>query len=37
MLVGPDPSGRLLQVGVATAEGIEFIIHAMVARPRFLR
>ena len=37
MLVGPDPSGRLLEIGVATAEGIDFIIHAMLARPRFLR
>ena len=37
MLVGPDPSGRLLEVGVASAEGIDVIIHAMVARPRFLR
>ena len=37
MLVGPDLSGRLLEIGVATAEGIDFIIHAMLARPRFLR
>jgi len=37
MLIGADPSGRLLEVGVASTEGIDFIIHVMVARPRFLR
>jgi hypothetical protein len=37
MLVGADGAGRLLEVGTATAEGIEFIIHAMPARPKFLR
>jgi hypothetical protein len=24
MLIGPDPAGRLLEVGTATAEGTEF-------------
>jgi hypothetical protein len=37
MLIGPDISGRLLEVGVAAAEGVEFIVHAMPARPKFLR
>lgn len=37
MLVGADEAGRLLEIGVATAEGVEFIVHAMAARPRFLR
>lgn len=38
MLIGGDPSGRPLEIGVATSEdGIEFIIHAMPARPRFMR
>jgi hypothetical protein len=37
MLVGADEGGRLLGVGVATAEGVDFIVHAMAARPRFLR
>jgi hypothetical protein len=37
MLIGPDRSGRLLEVGVASAEGLDFILHAMPARPRFLR
>ena len=35
MLIGPDPSARMLEIGVAEAEGIEFIIHAMAARPKF--
>jgi hypothetical protein len=37
MLVGADISGRLLEVGVAVGEGIEFIVHAMPARQKFLR
>lgn len=37
MLVGPDQAGRMLEVGVANAEGVDFIIHAMGARPKFLR
>jgi len=36
MLVGPDQSARLLEIGVAQAEGIDFIVHAMPARPRFM-
>ena len=36
MLIGPDRSASLLEIGVATAEGIDFIVHAMVARQRFL-
>ena len=36
MLIGPDTSARLLEIGVAEAEGIEFIVHAMAARPKFL-
>lgn len=37
MLIGGDESGRMLEIGVAAAEGIEFIVHAMAARDRFLR
>jgi len=37
MLVGADNNGRPLEVGVATAEGVEFIVHAMPARPKFSR
>jgi hypothetical protein len=36
MLIGPDTTARLLEIGVAEAEGIEFIVHAMPARPKFL-
>jgi len=36
MLIGGDESGRMLEIGAAAAEGIEFI-HAMPARERFLR
>ena len=38
MIVGGDQAGRLLEVGVATSdEGTEFIVHAMTARPKYLR
>ena len=37
MLVGPDAAARLLEIGVASSEGIDFIVHAMPARPKFLR
>jgi hypothetical protein len=37
MLIGADEAGRLLEIGVATAEGVEFIVHAMPARPKFER
>jgi hypothetical protein len=37
MLIGPDPSARLLEIGVSTREGIEFVVHAMPARPKFIR
>ncbi|HEX6338295.1 MAG TPA: hypothetical protein VFZ85_15140 [Jiangellaceae bacterium] len=38
MLIGGDRSGDPLEIGVATSdEGIEFIVHAMAARPKFLR
>ena len=36
MLIGPDQAGRFLEIGVASAEGLEFVIHAMPARDRFL-
>ena len=36
MLIGADSAGRVLEVGVAIANGIEFIVHAMPARPKFL-
>ena len=37
MFVGPDHSGRLLEIGVADGDGIEFVIHAMPARDKYLR
>ena len=37
MLIGGDESGRMLEIGVAAAEGIEFIVHALPAREKFLR
>jgi hypothetical protein len=36
MLIGPDRAARMLEIGVAHAEGIDFIVHAMPARPKFL-
>lgn len=36
MLVGPSESGALLEIGIAYAEGIDFIVHAMPARARYL-
>jgi hypothetical protein len=37
MLIGPDLSARLLEVGVSANDGIDFIVHAMPARPKFIR
>ena len=31
MLIGSDQDRRLLEVGVAEADGVEFIVHAMAA------
>lgn len=36
MLIGPDQSAMLLEIGLAHAEGIDLIVHAMLARPKFL-
>ena len=36
MLIGADTAGRVLEIGVAESEGIDFIIHAMPARAKFL-
>ena len=36
MLIGPDRAARLLEIGVAAADGVEFVVHAMAARSRFL-
>jgi hypothetical protein len=37
MLIGADRAGRPLEVGTTTAEGVEFVVHAMPARPKYLR
>ncbi len=36
MLIGADTAGRILEVGVTSADGVEFIVHAMSARSKFL-
>lgn len=36
VLIGGDQAARLLEIGVTVGDGIEFIVHAMPARPRFL-
>ena len=36
MLIGADESARLIEIDVARSEGIEFIVHAMTARRKFL-
>jgi len=37
MLIGADDSSRMLDVGAAVGDGVEFIVHAMPARQKFLR
>lgn len=38
MITGGDRTGRPLEVGVVRSEeGVEFVVHAMTARPKFLR
>ncbi len=38
MLIGPDRSGALLEIGlVRSDDGTAVIVHAMKARPKFLR
>lgn len=36
MLVGPDQAGNLLEIGVVVTDDIEYAIHAMRARPRYM-
>ncbi len=36
LIIGAATNGALLEIGVATAEGIDFIVHAMNARPKYL-
>lgn len=37
MVIGPDPEGQLLEVGVVEADDALVVIHAMPARPKYLR
>ena len=37
MLIGAGESGQLLEIGVSRADGVDHIVHAMPARPRFMR
>jgi hypothetical protein len=37
LVIGASRGGEPLEIGVAAAESIDFIVHAMSARPRFLR
>ncbi len=37
MLVGPDRAGRLLEIGVVPSSDGPVIVHAMAARPKYLR
>jgi hypothetical protein len=37
MIIGPDRAGNLLEVGVSVRSMQPIIVHAMAARPRWLR
>jgi hypothetical protein len=37
VLVGPDRAGNLLEIGVVVALDNPLIVHAMRARPKYLR
>lgn len=37
MLIGPDRGGNLSEVGVVAADEGPVVVHAMPARPRYLR
>ncbi len=36
MIIGPDETGRLLEIGVVAAVDNDYVIHAMPARPKYL-
>ena len=36
MLIGPDESGRLLEVGVSRSRPGRVIVHAMTARQKYI-
>jgi hypothetical protein len=37
MIVGPDESARLLEIGVLADDDNDYVIHAMPARPKYLK
>ena len=37
MLIGSSRTEQLLEIGISRSDGIDFIIHAMPARPNFIR
>jgi hypothetical protein len=37
ILVGPDHAGNLFEIGVVAASDGPVIVHAMPARPKYLR
>lgn len=37
MLIGAATDGGLLEIGAVDGGGIEFVVHAMTARDKFLR
>jgi hypothetical protein len=37
MFIGPDQAGNLLEVGVIDSPDGPIIVHAMAARPKYLR
>jgi hypothetical protein len=36
MLIGPDQASNLLEIGIVATDEIEYVIHAMRARPQYL-
>ncbi len=36
MLIGPDATARLLEVGVIETDNQDYVIHAMTARSKYL-
>ena len=37
MMLGPDQSAQLLKIGVLDDEDNDYVIHAMPARPKYLK
>ena len=37
MYVGPDGAGRIFEIGVLSDADDDFVIHAMSARPKYLK